>query len=428
MSSLKTIARQVIPKSLIGEVENNYRLQKARTAVALHGSPAKSLKVIAVTGTNGKTTTCAFINEILRAAGYRTAVFTTAFTEIDGRREANKFHVTVVHVWTLQKFLRLAKKAAVDWVILEVTSHALDQHKLLGIPVEIAAITNLTQDHLDYHGTMDNYAAAKAKLITDFKPKITVLNADDGWFAYFAKKVKGGLVTIGQGRATDQIKGIALTANGTSFKVVSAKGVLDLSTRLVGEFNVYNAAMATAVGQALDIAKDKIINGIANMSIVPGRMEPVDEGQPFTVLVDYAVTPDAFEKALSSLKAVAKGKVRIVFGATGDRDKLKRPIMGEIVAELADAIYLTDDETYSENGDDIRAAVKTGIAKADGLDKCLEIADRREAIAQAFKDAEPGDVILLAGIGHENYRNQGGKKIPWDEREIARQVLREIYV
>src|ERR1039457_879979 len=179
MPSIKKSARKVIPKKALKSVENTYRLQKARAAVTLHGTPAKKLRVIAVTGTNGKTTTCAYVNEILKAGGYKTAVFTTAFTEINGQRKANNFHVTVVHVWKLQKFLSQAKKAAVDWVVLEVTSHALDQHKILGIPVEIAAVTNLTQEHLDYHGTMENYAAAKAKLITDFKPKTTVLNADD---------------------------------------------------------------------------------------------------------------------------------------------------------------------------------------------------------------------------------------------------------
>ncbi|HUD03218.1 MAG TPA: UDP-N-acetylmuramoyl-L-alanyl-D-glutamate--2,6-diaminopimelate ligase [Patescibacteria group bacterium] len=426
MSSVKKIVRKVIPKKALKKVESTYRIQKARAAIVLQGSPAKKMRVIAVTGTNGKTTTCAYINEILKAGGYKTAVFTTAFTEINGLRQANNFHVTVVHVWTLQKFFNQAKKAAVDWVVLEVTSHALDQHKVLGVPVEIAAVTNLTQDHLDYHGTMENYALAKARLITEFKPKTTVLNADDAWFEFFARKVKNGLLTIGHGKATNQIKELELTPKGTVFSLIGAKGVLKVKTHLVGEFNVYNAAMAATVGEAVGIKTDKIEVGIANVPLVPGRMEPIDAGQPFMVLVDFAVTPDALEKVLTTLKVVAKGRVRIVFGATGDRDKAKRPIMGEITAKLADYIYLTDDETYTEDGDSIRAAVKGGILKAGGVEKFVEIADRLEAIRRAFKDAKEGDIVVLTGIGHENYRNQGGKKIPWDEREVARQVLEEI--
>lgn len=426
MNRIKKIARKIIPKKALSGVENTYRLQKARAAVALQGTPAKTMRVIAITGTNGKTTTCTYVNEILKAGGFATAVFTTAFIEINGVREANNRHVTVVHVWTLQKFLRQAKKAAVDWVVLEVTSHALDQHKIFGIPVEIAAVTNLSQEHLDYHGTMENYAAAKAKLITEFKPKITVLNADDIWFEFFARKVKSGLLTIGKGRAINQIKELELTPKGTAFSLIGARGVLKIKTHLVGEFNAYNAAMAAMIGEAVGITTDKIEAGIVRVPLVPGRMEPVDAGQSFTVLVDFAVTPDALKKVLSTLKNIAKAKVRLVFGATGDRDKAKRPIMGEVAAKLADYIYLTDDETYTEDGNNIRAAIKEGILKAGGSSKCVEIGDRLEAIRQAFKDAGEGDIVLLAGIGHENYRNQGGKKIPWDERAIARQVLQEI--
>jgi UDP-N-acetylmuramoyl-L-alanyl-D-glutamate--2,6-diaminopimelate ligase len=273
---------------------------------------------------------------------------------------------------------------------------------------------------------MENYAAAKAKLITDFKPKAVVLDADDKWFEFFARKVKSELLTIGQGRATNQIKELSLTPGGTTFSIVGAKGVLKIKTHLVGEFNAYNSAMAATIGEVVGIKNDQIEAGIANVPLVPGRMEPIDAGQPFVVLVDFAVTPDALEQVLSTLKAVAKGKVRIVFGATGDRDKAKRPIMGEVAAKLADFIYLTDDETYTEDGDSIRAAVREGIINANGTEKFVEISDRLEAIKKAFTDAQPGDIVVLTGIGHENYRNQGGKKIPWDEREVARQVLQEI--
>lgn len=426
MSKVKKFARKVIPKKALKNVENIYRLQKARGAVALHAAPAKNLRVIGVTGTNGKTTTCTFLNEVLKAAGYKTAVFTTAFAEIAGNKEYNKYHVTVVHVWTLQKFFARAKKSKVDFVILEVTSHALDQYKVFGIPIELAVVTNLTQDHLDYHGTMENYASAKAKLITDYKPKKVILNADDEWFEFFSEKAGGKPVSLGQGNATYQLKELKLTPEGTTFSLISPYSALKIKTKLVGEFNAYNAAMAAVVGSELGLKREQIAKGIANVPLVPGRMEPVDAGQDFSVLVDYAVTPDALEKALSSLQKVTKGQVRVVFGATGDRDKLKRPLMGEIAVNNADKIYLTDDETYSEDGASIRKAVRQGIEAAGGASKFVEIADRRDAIKQAFKDALAGDAVLLAGIGHEDYRNMGGKKIPWDERLVAAQILKEI--
>ena len=426
MSGMKKLARKVISKDKISKTEDFYRLNKAKTANLLYGHPAKKLKVIAVTGTNGKTTTCAFINEVLKAGGYKTAVYTTAFVEVNSKLLPNRTHMTLASAWVVQKFFKQAKKSGAEWVILEVTSHALDQYRILGVPIEIAMVTNLSQDHLDYHGTMENYAAAKAKLITDFNPKYTVLNADDEWFEYFAKYVKTNLLTIGQGKATHQIKEANLTPKGAEYKLISAKGVVKLKTALVGEFNIYNSAFGAIVGQILGIKSELISKGVANVALVPGRMEPVEAGQPFLVLVDYAVTPDALEKALVSLKGITKGQVRLVFGATGDRDKLKRPIMGQVAAKWADNIYLTDDETYTEDGNVIRAAVKEGIEQAGGLEKCQEIAERYDAIKAAFRDAKEGDVVILTGIGHEDYRNQGGKKIPWDERQVAKKLLLEL--
>lgn len=239
-------------------------------------------------------------------------------------------------------------------------------------------------------------------------------------------KVKKGKIDVGKLNANYQIKGIKLTPNGTSFRLVSSKIAVNLKTKLLGEFNVYNASMAAALAAEVGIEPESIVAGIEKVPVVPGRMEVVDGRQPFTVLVDFAVTPDALKVVLISLQEVAKGKVSIVFGATGDRDKAKRPIMGEVVAKHADNIYLTDDETYSEDGDLIRQAVKEGIIKAKGAHKSKEIADRKEAIKQAFLDAKAGDVVVLAGIGHEDYRNMGGKKVPWDERVVAEEVLKEV--
>lgn len=427
MSTIKKIARKVIPKESIENAEESYRLNKAKAANMLRRHPAKGMHVVGVTGTNGKTTTCAFINEVLKAGGKKTAVYTTAFTEINGKRSANKTHMTVASAWSVQKFFAKAKKADVDWVVLEITSHALDQYRIYGVPIEIAVVTNLTQEHLDYHKTMENYAAAKARLITDFNPKTTILNAEDEWFEYFGRKVKNKLVTVGTGNATDQIKELRLAADGTHYNLVSSKFSIPLAVSLVGKFNAFNSAMAAAVGQAVGLSTEQIQNGIKNVQVVPGRLEAVDAGQDFSVLVDYAHTPDAIENVLVAAQEIAKGRVAIVFGATGvgeyARDTTKRAPMGEVAAKHADYIYLTDDETYLEDPAKIRKEVEAGIVAAGGEGKYIEIGDRRDAITQAFKDAKTGDVIILAGIGHQDYRAMGGKKEPWDERIISREIL-----
>jgi UDP-N-acetylmuramoyl-L-alanyl-D-glutamate--2,6-diaminopimelate ligase len=423
MSSVKKFARKLIPKDKLVQVEEAYRAQKAKAAYAAYGKAPKDLKVIAVTGTNGKTTTCAFINAMLKANGITTAVYTTAFTEVAGKYSANKTHMTVASPWSVQKFFKQAKKVGVEWVVLEVTSHALDQHRIYGVPVDIAVVTNLSQDHLDYHKTMEHYAAAKARLITDFQPKDVVLNADDEWFEYFGRKVKKHMHTVGMHKATDQIKEVSLQADGTRFSVVSKHGRTDIAMQLVGEFNIYNAAMAVCVGTIIGLDRKLIAKGINELAVVEGRLEPVVAGQDFTVLVDYAHTPDALQNVLQGVRSIASGKVRVVFGATGDRDPKKRPAMGRVAMENADVVYLTDDETYTEDGDVIRAAVRQGIEACQSKAEWQEIPDRKEAIRQALADANKGDVVVLAGIGHQDYRNMGGKKQPWDERVIARELL-----
>lgn len=397
--------------------------------LARFGFPSRGLRVIAVTGTNGKSTTCTYINEVLKAAGYKTAVLTTVFYEIDGHREPNKTHFTIDRQSIVQKFLFRARQADVDWVILEVTSHAIDQDRILGVPVKIAVITNLTQDHLDYHGSMEEYAATKARLLTSYDIDHAVLNANDEWFEYFKSKVPKNAEIFSVGskpKVTGRVGKPKLGAKGGSITFATNSKRLTLKTSLLGEFNLINASLAAAVGSIFLLSGKVIAKGIANVKLIEGRMEPVEAGQKFSVLVDFAITPDALEKALSSLKKVAKGKVRVVFGATGDRDKDKRPKMGAAAAKNADFIYLTDDETYTEDPDAIRDAVLAGIKKAKGTKKTEVISDRKKAIEKAIKDAKNGDIVLLAGIGHEDSRNMGGKQVPWSEHEIAKKALRSL--
>lgn len=424
MSKVKSVIKKVIPKGSIKQIEDTYRHSRARAAYSLYGKAPNGLKVIAVTGTNGKTTTCAFVNAVLKAAGLKTAVYTTAFVEINGKYEENHTHMTVASPWHMQKFFKRAKAAGVEWVVLEVTSHALDQYRIYGVPIEVAIVTNLTQDHLDYHGTMENYAAAKARLITDFAPKHVILNADDEWLEFFGRKVKKKLHTVGKNTATNQIKEVKLGASGTTFTLIGPYGTTQVTSQLVGDFNVYNAAMAITAGQVIGLNNKDIVAGIAALSVVDGRLEPVNAGQSFAVLVDFAHTPDALMNVLKAVKQITKGKVRVVFGADGDRDKKKREPMGAIAVNYADYAYLTDGETYTEDPDAIRRAVWQGVANAKGTDRCVEIGDRKEAIRQAIADADPGDAIVLTGVGNLG-RNVGGKVIDWNEREIARTLLEQ---
>jgi UDP-N-acetylmuramoyl-L-alanyl-D-glutamate--2,6-diaminopimelate ligase len=422
----KRLVRKIIPASQIRLVESAYRKSRLGLAHARYGFPARNLKIIAVTGTNGKTTTCSFINEMLKSSGHTTAMLTTAEIEMDGKRTANKLHRTVPLTSDLFRFLKQAADKKVDYVIFEATSQALHQHKLWGLPIEVAVMTNLTQDHLDYHGSMENYAAVKARLFNGYmKPKACVLNADDEWYAYFKKQSVGTVSRYGQAKEADmQISGIKLAADGTDLELSFKNENLPLHTSLIGKFNAYNAAAAASTGLVLGLSKSDVIKGIASLKAVPGRMEAVDEGQDFGVIVDYAHSADALKNVLGTLQEVSEGKVIAVFGATGDRDASKRPIMGQVAAENADYIVLTDDETYSEDGAVIRKAVYEGIVKAGGANKTKEVGDREEAIKTAFEMAKKGDVVLLAGLGHQDYRAMKEGKETWDDREVARKQLK----
>jgi UDP-N-acetylmuramoyl-L-alanyl-D-glutamate--2,6-diaminopimelate ligase len=424
MRLLKRLLRKLLPSGLLRFIEKSYRLGRGFFWQARFGFPARGLRVIAVTGTNGKTTTISYINDILNAAGYKTAALSTVFYEVAGKMTPNDTHFTIDKQSIVQSFLSRAKKARVDFVVLEVTSHALDQDRMMGVKAEVALVTNLTQDHLDYHKTMENYARAKSLLLKNYGAKYAVLNGDDNWFDYFRDAARCEVFEYGKTKkARLRIEGIKLGPEGSEATFDTEAGKLTARTRLPGEYNVYNAAAAASAGVILGVEPKKIELGISGLKKLSGRMEDIDEGQGFRVLVDFAITPDALEKALTALKKTAKGKVRIVFGATGDRDRGKRPDMGKVAAKLADAVYLTDDETYTEDADKIRRAVYAGIEKAGGAKKTRVIPDREEAIAQAFKDSKDGDAVLIAGLGHENSRNMGGKLIPWSDQETARKLL-----
>lgn len=418
--------RNTLPKNSVRKIEEGYRRSRVKAVSARYGYPARGLKVIAVTGTNGKTTTINYINAILRAAGHKTAMFSTALIEIDGNTQLNDLNATVGTTARMQRFFRDAKKAKVDYVVLEITSHALHQHKLDGVPIEAAIMTNLTQDHLDYHKSMEEYAAAKAILFRH-QPRYIVLNRDDAWFEYFDQFDAGEQkMTYGEhDTAEAHIERTKLYKKGSEADVVfDHQTKLELATHLPGKFNISNMTAAATIAYLLGVSVNDIISGVADLEEIPGRFERVDVGdKAYEVVVDYAHTPDALEKLLETAQSITKNRVILVFGACGDRDKGKRPMMGEIAARLADRIIVTDEESYNEDPNSIRRAIVEGIEDAGAAGKMTEISDRREAISKALSIATKGDMILITGMGHEQYRIVDGERLPWNDAQVVKSIV-----
>ena len=430
-NTLAKTARKVLPKSALVGLERTYRKSRAKVVAARYGNPARDLQVIAVTGTNGKTTTVNFLNEILKEAGYKTAMFSTANIEIAGVQTVNDTNSTTATVSKLQKFFHDAKKSDVEFALIEATSHALDQYKFAGVPIEMAIMTNLTQDHLDYHKTMENYAAAKAKLF-EMQPRFIVLNTDDKYFDYFNKFEAGEQkITYGESDLAEvKIKSFKLYKKGSEAKLrIDNNVALEIATNLPGEFNVYNMTAAAAGAYLLGISLQDIQEGIANLEGISGRFQYATSNLPFEVVVDYAHTPDALEKLLQTSKKITKNRTILVFGACGDRDREKRPIMGKIAQDLADRIIVTDEENYTEDAKQIREEVIAGFSKKNGKlpANIQEIPDRKEAIRKALQIAGKGDTVLITGLGHEVYRIIDGEKTPWNDTEIVREISKEIF-
>jgi UDP-N-acetylmuramoyl-L-alanyl-D-glutamate--2,6-diaminopimelate ligase len=419
--------RKYLPHSVTHQLEGLYRRGRILAISAQHGFPARGLRVIAVTGTNGKTTTANYLNEIFKANGNKTALFTTAVIEIAGDRQLNELNATVASTARMQQFFSDAKQADVDFVILEITSHSLVQHKLDGVPIECAIMTNLTQDHLDYHGTMEEYAAAKGMLFAK-SPRFMVLNRDDLWFEFYDRyEASEQKMTYGTNESADaRISQVKMYKRGSEARlVIDHQTKLELATALPGKFNVYNMTAAASAAYLFHASLEAIADGIANLEELPGRFERVETGKNFDVVVDYAHTPDALEQLLEATASITKNRVILVFGATGDRDKGKRPIMGRIAARLADRILLTDEESYNEDPNQIRDMVMEGIAEGGGEAKTEELADRREAIAKALQIARKGDTILITGMGHERFRIVAGERLPWNDADVVRELTQK---
>lgn len=407
-----------------------------RLAHAAVGNPSADMLVLGITGTNGKTTSTYLLEAILTAAGYNVGVLGT----IEYRYAGNSVEAanTTPSAYQLARMFQEMKQAGVNAVAMEVSSHAADQRRISGIQFDGCIITNITQDHLDYHGTMDNYAAAKKAIFTDYLQRYTdfkgsdpvsVLNIDDERVRGMRDEIPGRVLTVGIETPADyRARDIAFSPTETTFRMEMADAVVDLSTHLVGMYNVQNVLGAVALAHGVGLSLDAIRDGLAALEVVPGRLETVREGQPFLVLVDYAHTPDALERVLGNAREMAEGRLIVVFGCGGDRDPGKRPLMGKAAGDLADYVVVTNDNPRTEEPGLIAAGVMEGVSKSKVADEHVAlILDRREAIRQAVSVALPGDVVVIAGKGHEDYQILGHEKVHFDDREEARSFLRNEY-
>lgn len=403
----------------------NAREALARISAAFYGEPATKLKLVGITGTNGKTTTSFLVESILREAGLNPGVIGTINYRYAGK--VLSAPNTTPESLDLQRLLREMVDSGVKSVVMEVSSHALDQERVGGCIFDVGVFTNLTQDHLDYHLTMDKYFEAKARLFTDFidEGRVAVINMDDPKGEELSKRAVGRVIGYGvkgkgrgRGRETNMYpKDIKLGVEGIEGTLATPSGDIRIKSSLVGEFNLYNILAAIGAGVGLALPVEAIEKGISDLKNVPGRLERVDAGQPFTILVDYAHTPDALERVLSTIRGLTDKRIIMVFGCGGDRDKGKRPIMGKIAAEYSDVVIVTSDNPRTEEPMRIIEDIKAGTTGV------RVIPDRREAIREAIREANEGDVVLLAGKGHEDYQIIGKEKIHFDDREEAAKAV-----
>lgn len=396
--------------------------------------PAENMRVIAVTGTNGKTTVVSLIAAILEAAGKKVGISSSVSFQVGVHKWINDTKQTTLGRFALQKLLRQMADTRCDCAILEVTSHAITQSRLWGISVDTAVLTNVSDDHLEYHGSFREYLHAKGKLFEGLNrsrrkpntPKIAVLNCDDPNFEYFEKLVADRTMLYGLKGATCYATDIDMKPDSVSFTLNIPNNKVQINLSLPGMVNVYNALAACAVSIAHDVSLSVIKTALERFSGAPGRMENIDEGQDFAVIVDYAHTPDALQKLLSMFRDVTNGRLIVVFGATGGgRDKSKRPIMGQIADRYADMIVLTDDDPYLEDRIGIIEEIAKGINREEG-EGLWKIVNRKEAIRFALDSAKEWDTVVIAGKGCEPIQMIGGRRIPWDDRKVVRQVLNRV--
>ncbi len=391
------------------------------------GSPSATMRVFGVTGTNGKTTTTYVVRHLLAKVSQRCGLIGTV--EIDNGRTRREAQMTTPAACDIADLLSTMRDKGCRAVAMEVSSHALDQGRVAGVQFSGAAFTNLTGDHLDYHDTMEKYAAAKAQLFSQLDAEaVAVVNADDESSDCMIQDCCSRIIRFGFGKKADyRARDIAVTASGTHFILHTPDGRAQVTMPMIGRHNIENVLAAAAlVGETCGLSVHQIARGLSDCHGAPGRLQPVRAGQPFAVLVDYAHTDDALENVLSSLRPLCRktGRLRVLFGCGGDRDRSKRPRMAKIAEKLADEIYITSDNPRNEDPQKILQDIVSGLSEDTEKLVCVET-DRRLAIQRVLSDAAPGDIVLIAGKGHENYQILGEEKHPFDDVAEAMRVLQQ---
>jgi UDP-N-acetylmuramoyl-L-alanyl-D-glutamate--2,6-diaminopimelate ligase len=421
----------------------SYHLCRGIAATCIYQFPSREMVVIGVTGTNGKTTTANLIAQILKTAGHKVGLSTTVNFWVGDKQSVNETKMTTDNPFTLQQRIRAMADAGAEYAVIETASHALAQHRTWGIAYDVAVFTNLTHDHLDYHKSFEAYRDAKLKLFRQTfqsfkKPnvdKLAIINLSDESSSHFAKSFPGAkfFYAVEKFDQTDTLESpitvriLSSDASGSVLQIQTPTGDIKINLPLPGNFNIENALSAASTCYALGISLEKIKEGLEQAPSIPGRLEPISAGQSFSVIVDYAHNPDGFDKALSSLRAITSGRLIVVFGSAGDRDKAKRPILGRVASHYADIIYLTEEDPGSEDPLKIISAIRPGISNDFLENKNLFIIPKRtEAIEAAIRMAQPRDTVVALAMGAQTVMSTKSGTIPYNEREFIKNLLHSI--
>jgi UDP-N-acetylmuramoyl-L-alanyl-D-glutamate--2,6-diaminopimelate ligase len=432
---MKALIKKLIPKSIL----QIYHKFLAKLAALIYGNPSEKMIVIGVTGTNGKTTTVKLIARALEAGGFKVGFTSTAEFKIADKEWLNDKKMTMLGRFQLQKLLKEMLKAGCQYAVVETSSQGVEQFRHLGINYDYAVFTNLTPEHIEAHGGFENYKNAKGKFfefltkkkhkVIDNKTinKVSVVNMDDKYFEYFSsfKADKKIFYSINNGGADWQAKDVKVSLTGTEFSVKNE----NFNLGIIGAFNVFNALPAIAIASNEGVSMEKIKQGLANLKVMPGRMELINEGQNFTVLVDYAPEPKSLEKLYETIKIVEKNKIIHVLGSCGGgRDIARRPILGKMAGQTADFVIVTNEDPYDDDPIEIINQVAAGAIEAGKKlnENLFKILDRREAIKKALSLAKEKDLVILTGKGSEQAMVvANGKLIPWDDRKVVRELLKK---
>ena len=415
------VVERKLPVDLPQVLVEDARAAMSYMAQCFYGYPAGEMHGVGITGTKGKTTTSFLVRAIARHAGHKVGLMGTVCTYIGEEEEPAS--LTTPDPIDVQSLLRRMKDAGCDFYVMEVSAHALDLRKLVGMKFDQGIFTNFSQDHLDYFGTMETYRRAKEKFFDPFYIGHAVVNADDEAGKYMLGRVPA--TTYGVSAPADAYANeIEILESGVSYRLHWKNVVLPLHLHISGIFNVYNSMAAAVPGLDIGISPEDVKAGLESVTVVPGRIEPLPTHTPYRVILDYAHSPASLESILKTIRQFTRGRLICVFGCGGGRDKEKRPIMGEISGRLADFSVLTSDNPRLEDPMDILRAIEEGIKRTTGPYVVIE--NRREAIRYAMQMGQPGDVIVLAGKGHETYQDIGGQKHPFDEKVVVREMLAEM--